>query len=65
VLQRFAVRKPAATPTIRRTLNQVYIDRTNVRTTLVEGDPAAVHSTLGPSVVFRTVFDNPPRPAAR
>ncbi|MGB7563227.1 MAG: alpha/beta fold hydrolase [Prochlorococcaceae cyanobacterium] len=58
VLQRLLfenLRRPA---TIRRTLNQVYVDRTNV-------DEELVHSILAPSRdpgafgVFRTVFDIP------
>jgi len=58
VLQRLLfenLRRPA---TIRRTLNQVYIDRTNVDEELVE---AIRRPSLDPGAfgVFRTVFDIP------
>lgn len=58
VLQRLLfenLRRPA---TIRRTLNQVYIDRTNVNDELVE---AIRRPSLDPGAfgVFRTVFDIP------
>jgi pimeloyl-ACP methyl ester carboxylesterase len=58
VLQRLLVENLRRPATIRRTLNQVYIDRTNVDEALVE---AIRRPSLDPGAfgVFRTVFDIP------
>ena len=58
VLQRLLFENMRRPATVRRTLNQVYVDRTNVDEELVEAIllPSRDPGAFG---VFRTVFDNP------